>query len=129
MKGIIIYEGKYGATKQYAEWIGKRLNLSITKTDEIGGERLAKYDFLVLGTSVYFGKLVLSKWLKENVAFLHGKKLSLFLVSGTPPDKVQLLQTYIQNSVPAEITNKMEIYFLPGRLNKHNLSLFHYCML
>jgi menaquinone-dependent protoporphyrinogen IX oxidase len=129
MKGIVIYNGKYGATKQYAEGIGKKLSLPIITSDEINGDQLAKYDFLILGSSVYFGKLLLDKWFRKNLLFLHNKKIFLFSVSGTPPDQVQVLQSYIQSSVPAEIRNSMEVYFFPGRLNKKSLSWFHYYML
>jgi menaquinone-dependent protoporphyrinogen IX oxidase len=129
MKGVVIYNGNYGATKQYAEWIGKKLNLSIINSHDISGSQLTNYSFIVLGSSVYFGKLLLSKWLKENLSFLHNKRLFLFSVSGTPPDQTQVLQGYIQNSVPAEIRNSMEVYFFPGRLNTRSLSWFHYYML
>ena len=29
MKGIIIYKGKYGATAQYAQWLGEELNFPV----------------------------------------------------------------------------------------------------
>ena len=40
MKGVVIYNGKYGATKQYAEGIGKKLSLPIITSGEINGDGL-----------------------------------------------------------------------------------------
>jgi menaquinone-dependent protoporphyrinogen IX oxidase len=128
-KGIIVYNGKYGSTKQYAEWLGEKLNLSTITSDDISGEQLANYNFIILGSAVYFGKLLLSKWFEQNLSFLNKKKLFLFIVNGTPPNKPQLLESYIQNSVPPEIRNEMEVYFFPGRLNLKSLSWFHPFML
>lgn len=78
MKGIVIYKGKYGATKQYADWVGEELGLSVVSATEISGEQLTPYNFLILGTSVYIGKLQLTKWLKRNMLFIKGKKIFLF---------------------------------------------------
>ena len=122
MKGIIIYKGKYGATRQYARWLGDELYLPITDSDDINKTLLTNYDFLVVGSSVYIGKMLLKGWLRNNVAAIQGKKIFLFMVSGTPPDKKEKLERYVQASVPAEIRNSCEMFFLPGRLIIKSLS-------
>ena len=35
MKGIIIYKSKYGATKQYADWLGELLHIPSVFLDHI----------------------------------------------------------------------------------------------
>jgi menaquinone-dependent protoporphyrinogen IX oxidase len=124
MKGIIIYKGKYSATKQYAEWLAAELGLPSDISDNIGKEQLRNYDLVVLGSSIYVGKLLIKKWIKQHVAALQGKKIFLFVVCGTPPDKKERLQKYLQVSVPGEIRNTCEAYFLPGRMIMRNLSLW-----
>lgn len=121
MKGIIVYKGKYGATRQYAEWAATALNLPVA---EAGAreERLSGFDFLVIGTSVYMGKLLISQWLKKNLETLKTKKIYFFLVAGTPPHEREKLNSYILNGVPGEIRHQCEIYFLQGRLNTNRLS-------
>jgi menaquinone-dependent protoporphyrinogen IX oxidase len=129
MKGIIIYKGKYGATRQYARWLGDELYLPIADSDDISKTVLTGYDFLVVGSSVYIGKMLLKGWLRNNVAAIQGKKIFLFMVSGTPPDKKEKLERYVQASVPAEIRSGCEIFFLPGRLVMKNLSWLDRIML
>jgi menaquinone-dependent protoporphyrinogen IX oxidase len=122
MKGIIIYKGKYGATKQYAGWLKDVLNIPLAESYDINEAQLANYGYLVLGTSVYEGRMLIKSWLKKNIAALQGKKIFLFVVSGTPAHKKEILETYLQVNVPPEIRNRMEVYFLPGRLIMKKLS-------
>ena len=66
MKGLVIYKGRYGATKQYATWIAKELGLPAASADRFPVDELSKYDYFVIGSSVYIGKLEIRKWLKKN---------------------------------------------------------------
>lgn len=122
MKGVVIYKGKYGATRQYAQWVGEELNFPVLKTSEAEQQQIKDADLVILGTSVYIGKLQVAKWLKENLTILANKKLFLFLVAGTPPDQKQKLDAYIQGGVPEEIRGRCEIVYLPGRLTINKLS-------
>lgn len=122
MKGIVIYKGKYGATKQYAKWIGQELGLSVVGSKNIKENELSYYDFLLIGTSVYIGKLQIQKWLKDNLACLHEKKIFLFQVAATPPEEKEKRQAYNVASIPSTIMNDCEFYFLPGRMIMKKLS-------
>jgi menaquinone-dependent protoporphyrinogen IX oxidase len=75
MNGVIIYQGKYGATQQYAEWLGTELHLTVISSNKINGEALDKFQYLLIGTSVYIGRLQIEKWMKKNLLFLIGKKI------------------------------------------------------
>ena len=44
MSGIILYKSKYGATKQYADWIAERTGFSCIKTDDADIKDVMKYD-------------------------------------------------------------------------------------
>ena len=122
MKGIVIYKGKYGATKQYAEWLADVLSLPVVVTDNINGNQLKEFDYLLLGSSVYIGKLQIQQWLKKNIPFINDKKVFFFQVASTPPEEKEKRQTYNQTSIPEELRNKFEFYFLPGRLIMKKLS-------
>lgn len=78
MKGLVIYKGKYGATKQYAMWIGQELQLPVASADRFPVGELSKYDYFILGSSVYIGKLEIRKWLKKHFHHLYPKK-NIFL--------------------------------------------------
>jgi menaquinone-dependent protoporphyrinogen IX oxidase len=123
MKGVIIYKSKYGATAQYAKWLSAELKLGYFETNDVDNDDLNEYDYLILGTSIYFGKMLLEKWLKAHLAQIGNKTIFLFAVCGTPLDQKDKLNTYVTSSVPEEIRNKCNIFFLPGKLKIKELSL------
>ena len=123
MKGIIIYKGKYGATYQYAQALGSSLGIPVVIADDMHGNDLKKFDYLILGSSVYMGKLLIRDWLKENLATLQSKKIFIFIVCGTSPDKKEKLEAIARENVPEEIRNRSEVHFLHGRMVKKRLSL------
>jgi menaquinone-dependent protoporphyrinogen IX oxidase len=122
MKGVIIYSGKYGATRQYAEWLREELKFAIVDPDNCENE-LESSNLVILGSSVYIGKLQLKSWLNTYCDLLKGKKLILFIVCGTPAHEKAKLDSYVRSSVPPGIRKECQVYFLPGRLIRQKLSL------
>src|SRR5262245_49531970 len=122
MKGIIIYKGRYGATQQYAEWLASAFNLPVVPASNTMAEQLEGYDFFVLGSSVYIGKLQLASWLKENLNILTGKKIFFFQVAGTPPNETIKLNEYRRQGTPLQLREQLEVYFLHGKMNVRGLS-------
>ncbi|HKH60813.1 MAG TPA: flavodoxin domain-containing protein [Flavitalea sp.] len=122
MKGLIVYSSKYGATRQYAQWIAEELEITVLTSDAATAEDLVKYDFLVVGSSVYMGKLLITEWLKKNISRLQNKKLFLFVVCGTPSSEKEKQQRILDENVPALLRQMSHTFFLPGRLIKKELS-------
>ena len=116
MNGIIIYQGKYGATEQYAKWLAESLDLPKLKATDAASPVLTKQDFIILGSSIYIGKLVLQRWLKQNSSLLAGKKIFLFVVCGTTAEDSIQQQAVIKNNVEEELAKNCEFFFLPGRV-------------
>jgi menaquinone-dependent protoporphyrinogen IX oxidase len=122
MKTVIIYKGKYGATRQYGEWLSEELHAPVVSTEDYKESELLASDIVVLGSSVYIGQLQIKQWLKEHEQLLLNKKVFLFVVCGTPPEEREKLQPYINSSVPSSILKHMHVYFLHGRLIYKKLS-------
>ena len=129
MKGLVIYKGKYGATKQYAMWIGQELQLTVASADHFPVEELPKYDFFILGSSVYVGKLEIKGWLKKNFKALANKQIIFFQVAGSPPEQKEKRESYNKASLPPAILEKLQCYYLPGRMIMRNLSAWDRFML
>ena len=129
MKGLVIYKGRYGATKQYAMWIGQELGLPVASADRFPQDELAKYDYFIIGSSVYIGNLEIKKWLTKNFNVLLSKKNFFFQVAGTPVNEKEKREAYNKTAIPAAILNKAETFFLPGRMIIRNLSRFDRFML
>jgi menaquinone-dependent protoporphyrinogen IX oxidase len=129
MKGLVIYKGKYGATKQYAMWIGQELQLPVASADRFPVNELPKYDYFIIGSSVYIGKLEIRDWLKKNFDLLQNKKILFFQVSASPPEQIEKRESYNKASLPPTILKKIQFYYLPGRMIMRNLSAWDRFML
>lgn len=124
MKGLVIYKGRYGATKQYAMWIGKALQLPVASSDRFPLDELHNYDYCILGSSVYIGKLEIAKWVRENFHLLKGKKIFLFQVAAASVDETRKREEFNKASLSQEILENIEVYYLPGRMIMRNLSVW-----
>jgi len=122
MNNLIVYQGKYGATEQYARWLSEELQLPLIPSTECILSNPEPGSLLLLGSSVYIGKLQLSDWLKKNVAVLPEYRLVLFVVSGTPLTETAKLFKYVKDSVPPSLFKLFRVFFLPGRLVYNKLS-------
>ena len=129
MKGLVIYKGKYGATKQYAMWIGQELQLPVASADRFPVDELPKYDYFILGSSVYIGKLEIKDRLKKNFDLLQNKKILFFQVSASPPEQIEKRESYNKASLSPDILKNIEFYYLPGRMIMRNLSAWDRFML
>ena len=129
MKGLVIYKGKYGATKQYAMWIGQELRLPVASADRFPVDDLPNYDYFILGSSVYIGKLEIKDWLKKNFKVLQNKKIFFFQVAASPIEQIEKRESYNEASLPATIVEKLQFFYLPGRMIMRNLSAWDRFML
>jgi menaquinone-dependent protoporphyrinogen IX oxidase len=123
MKGIVIYRGKYGATTQYATWLGETLEMPVHEIERLSIDDLAAYEYLIIGSPVYIGRMLIKDWLQKNADFLSHKKVLFFVVCGSAGDQ-QKQESIIRQNIPIQLTGSSEIYFLPGRVELSKLSWF-----
>lgn len=122
MNGIVLFRSKYGSTAKYAEWIGQLCHLPISDLARMPKD-LNGFDYLVIGSSVYTGKLLMRKWLKKHQQEIANKKLFIFIVGGTPEERTKEVEKIITDNISPELRSNAEIYYLAGSLNIQQLSL------
>lgn len=86
-KTIILYQSKYGATKQYAEWLSQKLECDMIETKSAKINDLAGYDTIILGGGIYANGIAGISFLKKNYSALKDKKVAVFAVGASPYDK------------------------------------------
>ncbi|SJZ63912.1 Protoporphyrinogen IX oxidase, menaquinone-dependent (flavodoxin domain) [Chitinophaga eiseniae] len=122
MRGIIIFQSKYGATRQYANRISKTLQIPAIAAGEVTPSQLAAADFVILGTSIYIGRMLLRGWLEQQAPILKGKPLFLFVVCATKAEKQEKLNSYVVQNMPAPLLTYCHRYFYPGKIQFRELS-------
>ncbi len=119
MKGAIFFSGKYGSTEQYAKWIGEAIGFPVFNIEDKNADP-SQYDFIILGSSVQYFRLTMSKWLRVNFAKLKGKAKILFSVSGAGPGDE--LEKWIAGSIPSGKLSEIKHVGLRGRLDHSKVS-------
>lgn len=86
MKTLIIFASKNGATEKAAHQIANKMthDTKVINVKKMTPQLLAEYDNIVLGTSIYIGKIrrEMDKFVNLNQANLQTKPLSIFLICG-----------------------------------------------
>lgn len=128
-RGLIIFESKYGATQQYAEWIAGDLDLPLATAQQVSLQQLQQADFLVIGTPVYYGIFKIKNWLCRQLKMLSGKKLFFFVANATAVAEQAKRDQFVLNSIPPELRQQSTVCFLPGRLVHSKLNFLDRLML
>lgn len=123
MKGVIVFKSRYGATELYAKWLGHILGLPVYEADDITPARLNGFDYVICGTSLYVGKMLIAKWLRSYQDRLSGKKVFMFIVCATPATDMTAFNKIIASNVSRKMRDSISFFFLRGRVIKKALTL------
>jgi len=121
VKGAIFFSGQYGSTAQYARWISDATGLPIFSIKDRRADP-SEYDYVVLGSSVIIHKLSIRKWVQKKLAVLNNKPIILFSVSGAGAGPK--LDSWITDSLPAEMISRMKHVALRGKLDHKDITWF-----
>lgn len=97
MKGIILYQSKYGATKKYAQWLKELTGFDCAETKKAAVKMLAGYDTVILGGGIYASGIAGLPFLKKNFAALKDKKTAVFCVGASPYEEDAFRQIVAHN--------------------------------
>lgn len=123
MKGLVVYKSRYGATEQYAKWISEALGVPLKIADDITPQQIACNDYIIAGSSIYMGKILLKDWLKKNADLLKTKRLILFIVGAAPPEQKAKTEQYFTDNIPKELQCRASCFYLQGKSIHKELSL------
>lgn len=84
MKGIILYQSKYGAAKKYADWLSEETGFSCIETKKANAAKISEYDVIILGGGIYASGIAGLPFLKKNIDILKGKKVAVFCCGASP---------------------------------------------
>lgn len=95
-KTLVVYTSKYGSTEDAARMMGFVLGpAKVVRADGLT-EKHRDFDFVVLVTPVYAGKLYMESFMEENEAWLAGKPLALICVALDEKDGLRALDGWKQ---------------------------------
>ena len=131
-KALIMYSSKYGTTKQYAEWIAAELNGDIVDVGNVNRNNLKNYDTIVLGSGLYAGNIKGINHIINNFEDVKNKKLVLFtcgLADYSKSHNIEAVSKRLEKIIPANVREKITIFYLRGGIDYKKLSLMHKIMM
>lgn len=125
MNGAVLYRSKYGSTGQYAKWLSESLHVKLINVKETRSTDLTQFDCLVFCSPVYYGKLLISSFIKKNRSLLKGKRIYLLVVGGMDENA----KDDIKNMLNANFDQKFSDYCIKwfysgGRMEVEKLGFF-----
>jgi len=120
---LIVYQSKYGSTKQYAEWIHREVPSQMADIEKCNALEFTKYDVIVIGSYIRAGRIVIAPRVIETWDAIKKKKVVLFTTSGTPPEHPNIVKIYNTN-LPREIRKEIKYFPLRGRMLHKDLSSY-----
>lgn len=113
MATLVVYESKYGSTKQYAEWIATEIGAELKHISDVSVTDLARFERVIIGGYLHMGKIIGVKFLCDEWNVLQNKNVILFTVSGAGPGPAE--EKFYTDNIPAHIREKIAHFGLLGR--------------
>lgn len=89
-QGLILVHSKYGAARQYAQWLEQSTGFRVSPVKQTKPEALLEWETVVLVGGVYASGIGGLGWLKKHPSALQGKKLGVFAVGASPREEETL---------------------------------------
>lgn len=125
MKILVLYASKYGCAEDCANYLKDRLGqeATIINLKSIGNIDLRQYDWIVIGGSVYVGKIQkeVRLFCRKNLQTLLEKNIALFICCTTPGQTGE----FFKNNFPDQLQkHAMMAVNFGGELRQHKMGFF-----
>jgi len=117
---VVIYKSKYGATKQYAQWIAQALDAPLFEASQIKPAQLMSYDMVVYGGGLYAGGIDGVEFVAKNSC----KSLAVFTVGLANPD-ITDYSAILEKNFTGDMLSKTKIFHLRGGIDYKKLGIVH----
>ena len=131
-KTIVIYDSKYGHTKQYAEWIAKECSCAALPRKQASSATLSDYDTIIYGGGLYAGGVSGINLLTENYDLLTTKNVILFTCGLADPENkenVAHIREALSKVLSSDMMSHFQIFHLRGGIDYKRLNLIHKAMM
>lgn len=113
---LIIYRSKYGATKQYAQWLATELLADLKEAKQVKKQELNSYETIIYGGGIYVEHVNGVSLITKHLSNLKDKRIIVFGVGLAAPNET--LTKTLQETVLGT-----HFFYLRGSLNFTRLTL------
>ena len=113
---LVIYAGRHGTTKRYAEWIAGAVGAELLPLRDVRPAMLENYDTVVFGAAVYSGRITGVEFIKAYLETLKKHGLILFTVGLTMPGDDASFQSMLSRNLTREEMEGVSAYYFLGAI-------------
>lgn len=124
MKIALIYASKYGATKQYAQWVAEATGVTLLERKHVLPSELKEYDGIIYGGGLYAGGIAGIKLVTKRACNL----LAVFTVGLSNPATTDFSDIMAKN-LPMSLRETAAVFHLRGGIDYSRLSFQHKAMM
>ncbi len=128
MRGMIAYLSRYGATEQYAVWLGEDTGLPVLRLRDVTKSHIDAAPLVLIGSNVRAGRLSAGRWIRRHWPQLQGRHVLVFSVGLRPAEDPETLAVF-ERGLGSQILSAVQTFVLPGRLKPDALSFLERKML
>lgn len=122
MGTLILYKSRYGSTREYAEYLHKKIkNSDIHYMDDFDVKNFNDYEYIIIGSPTYAGQTEAYTYLINNWEYLKNKKIFVFTVGLIDHNSIISQRSY--NTIPEDIREKIQYRKLPGKVDLNRLNI------
>jgi len=121
-KFAVVYISRYGAAKQYAQWLAQAMGADLFDGDGLHMKDLKEYPSIVFGSGVYAGRLPVASLIRKAASAFPEKKLTLFTAGLTDLSNAEYYQKLVKSNLPGI---PLRAFHFPGKINAQKMKLFH----
>ena len=122
MKGIIVYQSKYGSTKKYASWISDKTGFECVELKKTNISYVKNFDTIILGGGIYASGISGLSFLKKYYNDLQEKKIIVFCVGASPYEE-STFREIIKHNMNDDLS-QIPCYYCRGAWDMDNMSFF-----
>lgn len=131
-KIAVVFQSKYGATRNYAQWIAKELPCDLLEGKNIKAGDLMPYDTIIFGGGLYAGSISGIKLLTKNFSRLSSRNLVIFTCGLADPSNAiirEQIQKSLDKVLSPDMRDKIKVFHFRGAMDNSRLSLMHRAMM
>lgn len=128
LNAIVIYESKYGATRQYAQWIAEDLQCRFVERKALDINDVKTADVIIYGGAIYAGGVSGVSFLRKNFDVLETKRLVVFTCGlSNPVDNQNTgpIRERLAKTLTPPVMEKVKIFHLRGAIDYRRLGVIH----
>lgn len=126
---VVIYKSKYGATKQYAEWIAKEVGCDLLDGSKLDLNTILPYHTIIYGGGLYASGINGISLITKNFKKLNEKNLIVFTVGLADPNNKEQFQPILHKNFKDDMLEKISVFHFRGSIDYKKLGIIHQSMM